>query len=145
MIAIIIDIIVIVVALLFLFYKLVFSRNPAREIPTKGIVSPADGKIVRILETDNMEKINIKKGIIGKIKTLTSDIAKSCYVIVIVMKIHNVHVQRSPIEGNVKKIRYSKGKFLNAVSGACSLKAMENEKNEIIIENKEKCINEIFL
>lgn len=135
MVGIIFDIVVIVLAVFFLFYKLVFSRDPSRKIPKHGIVAPADGKIIKILETD--KEINMKKGLVGKINTLVSDIAKNCYVIVIMMNIHNVHVQRSPIEGTVKKIKYSKGKFLNAVFGSGSLNALENEKNEITIENKD--------
>ena len=135
--------IIILIVIFLIFWKLYFSRATARRIPEKGIVSPADGKIIKIIRTDKIGNIKIKKGLLGEIKTMTSDIAKKCYVIVIVLNIFNVHIQRSPIEGIVKRIRYSKGKFHNAVFGASSLKALENEKNEIIIENKDTKIKVI--
>jgi len=126
-----------VIALLFLFYKYVFSRDPERNIPEKGIVAPADGKVVAVLKTGNISEIGIRKGIISRINALVADVAESCYVVVIMMDVFNVHVQRSPVKGTVKNIRYSRGKFANAVSKASSLRAFENEKNEITIENPE--------
>jgi len=138
----IIYIIIILIVIFLIFWKLYFSRATARRIPEKGIVSPGDGKIIKIIKTDKID-IKIKKGLLGEIKTMTSDIAKKCYVIIIVLNIFDVHIQRSPIEGIVKRIRYSKGKFHNAVFGASSLKALENEKNEIIIENKDTKIKVI--
>lgn len=121
---------------LFLLYKCVFLRNPKRKIPAgNNIVSPADGKIVRILDV-NDKPLKLKKGLMGKINALVRDVSKSAYVIVIVMNLHNVHYQRSPAEGEVEKIKYSKGKFQNAVANASSLRALENEKNEILIKNE---------
>ncbi|NQV08988.1 phosphatidylserine decarboxylase family protein [Candidatus Woesearchaeota archaeon] len=134
MLLIIFKIIIVLIILFYGFYRFVFLRDPKRRIPKQGIISPADGKIVKILKTGN--NITVNKGLIGKINTITKDVAKTCHIIVIMMNIHNVHVQRSPIKGTIKQIKYSKGKFLNAVFGASSLKALENEKNEIIIENK---------
>ena len=123
----------IVVALL-LFYNFFFLRDPKRKIAVgNNIVSPADGKIVDIIRLGDIKKLEIKKGLVGRIKTL-SDIYKESCLITIVMNLFDVHIQRSPIKGKVKKIRYSKGKFLNAV---VKKPRLENEKNEITIENKE--------
>src|SRR3989344_828821 len=118
--------------LLFLFL-LNFYRDPERKIPKgNNIVVPADGRIISIVKT-NEKNIDIKKGVFGKIKTLTKNIAKECYVISIFMSPFDVHINRAPIEGIVKSIRYTKGKFF----GAYNLeKSLENEKNEIIIQNK---------
>jgi len=138
-----VDIIIFSLILLFflilifiIFWKFYFLRNPERIIP-KGntIVSPADGKIIKILRLKDIGKINLKKGIIGKIKTLISDTCKDGYLLTIMMNLHNVHVQRSPVEGVVLSINYSPGKFKSAVHGDRFVHGLENEKNEIIIQN----------
>ena len=50
------------------------------------------------------------------------------------MNVFNVHVNRSPIEGKVKKIAYTKGSFLNASLDKASEK---NERNALVIQTKE--------
>ena len=82
---------------IFIFY---FFRNPDRAIPIEDvIISPADGKITFIGETDSPLKIN---------STL------KFYKISIFLSIFNVHVNRIPCSGLIKKIRYFHGKFINA-------------------------------
>jgi phosphatidylserine decarboxylase len=126
-------------ALLLLFYNFVFLRDPKRRIPEGNhILSPADGKIKDIIRLKDIDKLNIRKGLVGKVKTLAEDVGKDAYLITIVMNIFNVHIQRSPIDGKIKKISYSKGKFFNAVFEKEDLAAIENEKNEILIDGKHK-------
>ncbi|MBI2658254.1 phosphatidylserine decarboxylase [Candidatus Woesearchaeota archaeon] len=122
-----------VIAFLIVLFLFNFYRDPKREIP-KGniIVAPADGRVISIIKT-NDKSISIKKGLLGKIRTLTKDIADECYVISIFMSPLDVHINRSPIEGTIKSIRHAKGKFFRAYELE---KSLENEKNEIIIENK---------
>ncbi|MFQ3674923.1 MAG: phosphatidylserine decarboxylase [Endomicrobiia bacterium] len=69
-----------------------FFRDPRRSIvnDSEVIYSPADGKIIEI--TDSGEE----------------------YCIKIFMNIFNVHVQRSPVDGMVKKVLYKEGKFYPA-------------------------------
>ena len=111
-----------------------FYRDPERKIPEgDNILAPADGKIISILHIDK-RKISIKKGLLGKIRTLTSEIAKECYIISIFMSPFDVHINRSPINGIVKSIRYTKGSFFKANDLE---KSMSNEKNEMIIQNDE--------
>jgi len=50
------------------------------------------------------------------------------------MNVFNVHVNRSPINGKIISLKHTKGKFYNA---ADIEKSLLNEKNELIIENKE--------
>lgn len=118
--------------LLFVAFLLNFYRDPKREIPRgSNIVSPADGRIIRIVRT-NSNEVRISKGLFGKIRTLTSDIAKDCYVISIFMSPLDVHVNRAPIDGHVISKKYSRGRFFMAFDLERSL---NNEKNEIVIEN----------
>ena len=121
-----------IIVIFFLFWKFIFLRDPERTIPEgNNIVAPADGRIIKILEI-NKNEIEIEKGF-GKIKTMTKDIAENCYVVSIFMSPFNVHINRAPIEGVVTSVKHTKGKFLNAETTESTL---ENEKNEIIIQNK---------
>lgn len=132
--------IVLIVLLLiaaFIAFYIFFNRDPAREIPaSKTVVSPADGTIIELLDLEKIRKgkLEIKKGLLGHIKTETQDITKNGYLISIFMTPLNVHVQRMPVEGKVLSIHHKKGKFL----AANSLRAFtENEKNEVVIDNPE--------
>jgi len=100
---------------IFIFY---FFRDPVRFIPSqKVVISPADGKIVFVGESDFPEECNIKgKGI----------------KISIFLSLFNVHVNRIPIDGTIKEIQYVSGKFFNANLDKSS---KENERNIIVIEN----------
>lgn len=101
--------------LLFLFC-LNFFRDPIRTMPDgeKIIVSPADGKIIRI------EKLH------------DEEIGES-YVVSIFLNIFNVHANWMPLDGDFLDLQYSKGKFLLAFNHkACD----ENERNIIKIKTE---------
>lgn len=126
-------IIIILVFVLLILFLLNFYRDTQRKIPKgKNIVAPADGKVISIIDTSK-KGIKIKKGFFGKIRTLTKDVAKECYVISIFMSPIDVHINRAPIDGFIKSIKHTKGKFFRAYDLE---KSFENEKNEIVMENK---------
>ena len=85
-----------------------FFRNPAREIPSdpRVIVSPADGRIVKIERAGNVTKLSI------------------------FLSIFDVHVNRSPIGGRIEAIDYKRGKFKPAFKHAASV---GNERNTIMV------------
>ncbi len=123
----------ITVILLVVFFLLNFYRDPERKVPKgSSIVAPADGRIISIIDTSK-KSIKIRKGLFGKIKSLSREIARECYVISIFMSPFDVHVNRSPIQGIVTSVKYKKGTFFKAYNLE---KSLENEKNEIIIKNK---------
>ena len=125
--------IAIVLVLLLVLFLLNFYRDPKRTIPKgNNIVAPADGRIISILRI-NKKNISIKKGLLGKIKALTKDVAEQCYVVSIFMSPLDAHINRAPMQGIVKSIKYARGRFFKAYDFG---KSIENEKNEIIIENK---------
>ena len=98
-----------------------FFRDPIRIIPNENvIVSPADGKIVFLGESNLPEECGIK----GKFLKIS-----------IFLDIFNVHVNRMPISGIVKDIKYISGKFFRANVEKSS---KENERNIIVIENEKK-------
>jgi phosphatidylserine decarboxylase len=76
-----------------------FFRNPERyfQDEEKLVISPADGKVVKI---DNVE---ITGTIAGKYKKIS-----------IFMNVFNVHVNRVPYSGQIETINYHEGKFLSA-------------------------------
>jgi phosphatidylserine decarboxylase len=85
-----------------------FFRNPKREIPAdpRVIVSPADGRVVKVDRVGNVTKISI------------------------FLSILNVHVNRSPIAGRIEAMDYKTGKFKFAFDHSASV---ENERNVIMI------------
>ncbi|TFG91477.1 MAG: phosphatidylserine decarboxylase family protein [Syntrophobacterales bacterium] len=98
------------------FFVLWFFRNPDRVTPEdeKAIISPADGRVIKIEEVDEEEML---KGRARKVS--------------IFMSVFNVHVNRAPCTGSVKEIAYRKGKFFSAnLDKASAL----NERNSVLIE-----------
>ncbi len=86
------------VAFVLLWFSVHFFRDPERVVPQEKdlAVSPADGKIVRIeTRVDPMD---------GETKRCVS----------IFMNVFSVHVNRAPVTGIVRGVRYWPGKFLNA-------------------------------
>jgi len=124
--------IIVVVILFYLFNKYIFLRDPKRKIPEgKNIVAPADGRIIDIIDLENIEELTIPKGLIGKIKTICSDVSKKCVIISIFMSAINVHFNRAPIDGTIISTKHTNGKFLvvNTIEAG-----IQNEKNEILIK-----------
>jgi len=96
-----------------------FFRDPERVVPeTPGaIVSPGDGKVTDVANilVDGAERLRIS----------------------IFLNVFNVHVNRSPIGGVIRNVRYQKGKFLNAMAPNS---ADENEQNIVTVEGEGQTI-----
>jgi len=118
--------------LFYLFWKLYFLRDPERKTTKDGIICPADGKVVEITKFDFKKKDHlwIKKGIFGKVKS--PEVSKGI-LISIFMNPLSVHVNRSPIDGEIISTKHHRGKFLPAYEVEDSI--LENEKNIIHIKN----------
>jgi len=114
------------------FHKFYFLRDPVRTIPYgNNIVCPADGKISLIKEFKE-NKTQINKKYLGHVKTMTSDVSKNGYIISIFMNILDVHINRAPIDGSIKYVKHSKGKFLNASTLESTF---ENENVQLLIQD----------
>jgi phosphatidylserine decarboxylase len=102
-----------VIPVLLACFFLWFFRDPERAIPqdADAVVSPADGKI-----TD--------------VSTVT-DGGKKRVRISIFLSVFDVHVNRSPIAGVVRDVRYQRGQFLNAMN---KVSAEQNEQNIVTVE-----------
>jgi phosphatidylserine decarboxylase len=93
-----------------------FFRDPERtgDRGEQVVIAPADGKVVLISEVD-------EPGFMGGRTRRVS----------IFMNVFNVHVNRYPVTGTVKYVKYNAGKFLNAAAEKSSL---ENEQMSVGIE-----------
>ena len=100
---------------LFLFI-LQFFRNPERSGSTEegAVLSPADGEIISI-DTVQEERFLKEKAV----------------RIAVFMNVFNVHVNRAPYSGTVRRISWHPGKFFAANAEKASL---ENEQNAILLE-----------
>ncbi|OPY08895.1 MAG: phosphatidylserine decarboxylase [Syntrophaceae bacterium PtaB.Bin095] len=96
-----------------------FFRNPERNYPggEKLVISPADGKVIRIEEIGGHELL---PGASRKIS--------------IFMNVFSVHVNRFPYSGRIEAIRYDPGKFLSANLDKAS---SDNERNAVLIRTEE--------
>tara|TARA_Y100000589_G_scaffold117511_1_gene111432 strand:- start:279 stop:944 length:666 start_codon:yes stop_codon:yes gene_type:complete len=103
------------------FFILWFFRDPNRNTPNKEgkIISPADGKVCLIDLSTPPKELNYGN--------------KEMLRVCIFMNVFNVHVNRSPVKGEIKKIEYKKGSFFNASLDKASEK---NERNSIIISTE---------
>jgi phosphatidylserine decarboxylase len=97
------------------FFIIWFFRNPERyfQEEEKVLISPADGKIIKI------EKVEISGRISGKFKKIS-----------IFMNVFNVHVNRTAYSGRIEAINYHQGKFFSANLDKAS---QDNERNEVLI------------
>lgn len=103
------------VLLLLTLFVCWFFRNPQRTAPEdrRLVISPADGKVIRIEETTSEELPG-----------------RTFRKISIFMNVFNVHVNRMPCAGEVFSIRYRPGKFLSAdLDKASEL----NERNAVLL------------
>ncbi len=99
------------ILLIFTFY---FFRDPERVVPLGDdvLVSPADGLITNISE--------YKEG------------KKSYTKVSIFLSVFNVHIQRLPLSGQITKIDYIEGKFINATLDKTS---EENERLRLTLKS----------
>jgi phosphatidylserine decarboxylase len=96
-------------------FILQFFRDPARNVPNDpdAVISPADGRIVAVE------------------KARDPYLDREALKISVFMNVFNVHSNRSPVDGEVKKGWYYGGKFLNAALDKASV---ENERNALWLQ-----------
>ena len=93
-----------------------FFRDPERSGPRgdRMLIAPADGKVVLIQEVEEPAFMH------GRTKRVS-----------IFMNVFNVHVNRYPVSGTIRYVKYNPGKFLNA---AVEKSSLENEQMSVGIE-----------
>jgi phosphatidylserine decarboxylase len=91
-----------------------FFRDPDRVIIDNEnyLVSPADGEVIKVEETDGPKELNLESKKFNKIS--------------IFMNVFDCHVNRTPCAGKIEEILYKPGKFFNASLDKAS---EDNERN----------------
>ncbi len=96
-----------------------FFRDPVRHVPAREglLVSPADG-VISLIEPA------VPPAELGMGETALTRVS-------VFMNVFNCHVNRAPIGGQIVKIAYRPGKFLNASLDKAS---DDNERNGLVIQ-----------
>ena len=103
-----------------------FFRDPVRTTPRgdKLIIAPADGLITMIVKVPPPRELSGTEALPDGEYTRVS----------IFMSVFDVHINRAPITGRVRRIAYVPGKFINADLDKAS---EENERQYLLIEGAE--------
>jgi len=120
-------------------FFLQFYRDPEREIPQQEgiIVSPADGKVIEIGSVKAGEIPLVEKnGIKNPLPELVGYIETEMTLVVIFMNPFDVHVNRAPLSGTIRKITHVPGKFMSASTPVYSI----NERNVSVIEGEGRVV-----
>jgi phosphatidylserine decarboxylase len=96
-----------------------FFRDPERIVPAieGAVVSPADGRVTDVspISVNGCERTRIS----------------------IFLSAFDVHVNRSPISGVIRDVRYQKGQFINAMSATS---AEKNEQNVVTVAGEGRTV-----
>jgi phosphatidylserine decarboxylase len=105
-----------IIPILLAAFFLWFFRDPGRAVPMEPglVVSPGDGLVTstELIQTPTGEQLRLS----------------------IFLNVFNVHVNRSPIAGVLREVRYHRGKYLNAMNPDS---ADQNEQNVVVVESDE--------
>lgn len=107
---------------------LAFFRDPQRVVPQdeRSIVAPADGLVTLIQKVPPPRELTMDDG--TGTRPLSADPVTR---ISIFMSVFDVHINRAPIGGTVRRVVYIPGKFVNADLDKAS---EENERQHVMIE-----------
>lgn len=100
-------------------FILQFFRDPPRQVPDApgAVVSPADGRVIQIGPADDplLERPALKVSVF--------------------MNVFNVHANRIPAAGEIIKVKYTEGKFVNAALDKASA---QNEANAMAVRTADE-------
>ena len=98
-----------------------FFRDPARVSPQDAnlVLSPADGTVAAIGNAIPPEELGLGTDPLPRVS--------------VYMTVLNCHVNRSPVAGQVRRVAYRPGKFVNAELDKAS---EDNERNGLVIETQ---------
>jgi len=108
-----------------------FFRDPERVVPQaeNALVAPADGVVSLITEVEPPLELQIADGT-GSMGLPAGPVTR----VSIFMSVFDVHINRAPIAGTVRRLIYVPGKFVNADLDKAS---EENERQHILIERSD--------
>jgi len=106
----------------------VFFRDPERVVPQSdaAIIAPADGLVTAITMTEPPIELQVGDAA-GESGLAPGPVVR----ISIFMSVFDVHINRAPVGGTVRRVVYVPGRFMNADLDKAS---EENERQHILIE-----------
>jgi phosphatidylserine decarboxylase len=116
------------IGLILTLWCVYFFRNPVRVTPVREglIVSPADGMVSMIVQAPLPPELHEFKGqgdALCDAETVTR--------VSVFLNVFDVHVNRIPADGEIKKVVYHPGKFLNASLDKAST---DNERSTVLMK-----------
>ena len=107
-------------------WVLAFFRDPVRSVPQGAdlVIAPADGMVTLIQTVRPPREIAGENGLDDTPMVRVS----------IFMSVFDVHINRSPISGTIRRIEYIAGKFLNADLDKAS---EDNERQHFLVERSD--------
>ena len=114
-----------------------FNRNPKRQITIdhSALISPADGTVLYVEKYYNEIPEVMKNKNKYTLKEFLQYFPNGCTVVGIFMSPFDVHINRSPCDGEIIYRNHIEGKYDPAYT-----KGGENERNIILINNSGKSI-----
>ncbi len=108
-----------------------FFRDPERVVPQSdnAIVAPADGLVTLIQSVEPPQEMQVDDGS-GNPGLPAGPVTR----ISIFMSVFDVHINRAPVAGTIRRLVYVPGKFVNADLDKAS---EENERQHILIERSD--------
>lgn len=96
-----------------------FFRDPPRVTPVRAglVISPADGRVLPVVKAAPPPELELGDAPLTRIS--------------IFMNVFDVHVNRAPADGTIRKVAYHPGKFFNAALDKAS---EDNERMSIAME-----------
>lgn len=109
------------ICLLLTIYVAYFFRDPDRIVPQREglIIAPADGLVSAVEDVVPPPELGFGDQKMTRIS--------------IFLNVFNVHINRTPVAGEIVRIKYIPGLFLNADLDKASL---DNERNSLVIETR---------
>lgn len=108
-----------------------FFRDPERVVPQSDtvIISPADGKVTQITEVLPPLELQIDDGS-GYAGLAAGPLTR----VSIFMSVFDMHINRTPVGGTVRRVVYVPGRFISAELDKAS---EENERQHILVERSD--------
>lgn len=108
-----------------------FFRDPERVVPQSeaSIIAPADGLVTAIAKVEPPLEFQVEDGL-GDAGLPMGAVTR----ISIFMSVFDVHINRAPVGGTVRRVVYVPGRFMNAELDKAS---EDNERQHILIERSD--------
>lgn len=115
------------IGLVLTLWCIYFFRDPVRSVPQRDglVIAPADGKVTMIAEN-----VPLPQELRSNDEVMSDEEVGDFTRISIFLSVFDVHIQRNPLTGLVKRVVYKPGSFLNAGN---NLASTQNERCAALI------------